>query len=83
MIHHLHVRLSRLDSLPRRRQNDYQGYRWNHRPRDLSARRRGWHQLRFIAASRRESGPQYRDFRDYARNRCDPEDYLSQRLIHL
>jgi hypothetical protein len=83
VIHHPFIDLARFDSLPRRCQEYDKSQCGNDRPRELAAGRSRGHQIRFVRASRSESGSQYRELGDYACDGSDPEDCLSQRLIHL
>jgi len=82
MIHHLHVTLAGFDSLPRRYQHGTERQRRHDRPGELATSRRCWNQLRFVRAPRDKGGSEYRDFGNRARNHGDPENCLSQRLIH-
>jgi hypothetical protein len=83
VIHHLHVGRSSLDPLPGSDKDGAQSKGGNDRPRQLATSRRGRHQLGSVCSLRYKSGSQYRDFGNEARGRGDPEDSLSQRLIHL
>jgi hypothetical protein len=82
MIHH-HVRFARFDFLPgcdkQHRERDHR----NDGPHNLAAARCRRDQRRFFDFSRCIRGSQYRDLGDDAREHGDPENSLSQWLIHL
>jgi hypothetical protein len=82
MIHHPQVALAGFDSLPSRNQHGTKRERRYYSPHNLATSWRCRNQLRFVRAPRDKCGSQYRNLGNRARDYGDPENHLSQWLIH-